>query len=268
MKFSVIIPTCSRNESLTKCLDCLLPETQEMGMNSYEIIVTDDGKENQAMDLIEEKYPWVKWVEGPKRGPAANRNNGAKYAKGEWLLFTDDDCLPAKNWIKAYLNSIKDNSQKFVFEGYTNADRPKKRFDEEAPINITGGNLWSCNFCIEKNFFFKVGGFDENFPYAAMEDIDFMIRVNKLEKIEFIESAVVIHPWRRTKPFKGLKKYFISFRYFRIKNIENIHQYRISRIKIFISSIYGLTNELVKYSFKGVLFYFEKILLNFILIFS
>ena len=267
MLLSVIIPTCNRNDFLVKCLDCLSPGIQKMDISSYEIIVSDDGKENQAKGFIEEKYPWVIWVEGPKRGPAANRNNGAKYAKGEWLVFTDDDCLPDINWIKAYCKAINESSSK-IFEGYTNADRPKQRFDEEAPINLSGGNLWSCNFCINKQLFFELEGFDENFPYAAMEDIDLQKKILKSHTIEFIDSAKVIHPWRRVRLFKSLWKHFRSHQYFRKKNISNIFQYRVSRAKIFIGSIYGMTAELIEFSFRGVPFYFEKIILNFLLIFS
>ena len=267
MFLSVIIPTCNRNELLAKCLDCLSPEIQEMDIHSYEIIVSDDGKENQAKELISEKYPWVTWVEGLKKGPAANRNNGAKYAKGEWLVFTDDDCLPDRNWLKAYMQAIN-NGTVLVYEGYTNADRPKQRFDEEAPINLTGGNLWSCNFSIQKKFFYELGGFDENFPYAAMEDVDLEKRISMFQKIEFVNSAKVIHPWRRIRPFKSLWKHFRSHQYFRKKNIAKIFQYRVSRVKIFLGSIYYLTSELMKFSLKGILFYFEKIILNFLLIFS
>ena len=267
MFLSVIIPTCDRNDFLVKCLDCLLPDIQKINTNFYEIIVSDDGNANQAKELIKGKYPWVQWVEGPKRGPAANRNNGSFYAKGEWLVFTDDDCLPEKNWLNVYLNAIK-NGKALVYEGYTNADRPKQRFDEEAPLNLNGGNLWSCNFAISKSFFEQLNGFDENFLFAAMEDTDLMIRIEKIEKIVFLPSAIIIHPWRKIRAFKRFRKHFISHRYFRKKNLHNTFQYRYSRIKIFIGNIYFLTSELIKYSFKGVPVYIEKNVMNFLLIFS
>src|SRR5665213_3286620 len=104
MKFSVIIPTCNRNDLLRKCLDLLAPSNQTI--DNYEIIVTDDSKDGIAKDLIKQDYPWVCWVEGPKRGPAANRNNGAKTANGDWLVFIDDDCLPDKNVLNCYKNGI------------------------------------------------------------------------------------------------------------------------------------------------------------------
>ncbi|MFM6530798.1 MAG: glycosyltransferase family 2 protein, partial [Dolichospermum sp.] len=69
----------------------------------------DDGYQSTAQEMIEQNYPWVKWVAGPGKGPAANRNNGAKYATGEWLAFTDDDCLPDPQWLASYGEAIANN---------------------------------------------------------------------------------------------------------------------------------------------------------------
>jgi glycosyltransferase involved in cell wall biosynthesis len=100
--FSVIIPTYHRNDLLAKCLDCLADGIQTLPFEQYKVIVTDDGSETTAEEMIRECYPWVQWVAGPHKGPAANRNNGAKYAKGKWLAFTDDDCLPDPQWLETY----------------------------------------------------------------------------------------------------------------------------------------------------------------------
>ena len=99
---SVIIPTCNRNDLLGKCLDCLSPNIQTLSASSYEVIVTDDSKQHQAKQFVEENYGWVKWIAGPQRGPAENRNNGAKNANGEWLIFIDDDCLPDAKILEVY----------------------------------------------------------------------------------------------------------------------------------------------------------------------
>lgn len=199
MKFSIIIPTCNRNDLLAECLHLLSPEVQQAG-SDYEIIVTDDSKDNIAQVLINESYPWVRWVAGPKRGPAANRNNGAKNAQGEWLIFIDDDCLPDQKLMSVYINSISTYPDTFVFEGCIKADRPKMNFVEESPVNEHGGYLWSCNFMIHKQMFEKVGGFEETFPFPAMEDVELDYRIRKQgNKVQFLKDAFVIHPWRLQK---------------------------------------------------------------------
>ncbi len=208
-KFSVIIPTYHRNDLLEKCLDCLAPKIQTLAASQYEIIVTDDGRETTAEQMIRDRYPWVKWVAGLSKGPAANRNNGVKYAQGEWLVFTDDDCLPDAQWLTAYAEAIIDNSNNYsVFEGRVYVDRPRKTLAEKSPTNDTGGYLWSCNFAIDSQIFRSLGGFDERFPYAAMEDVDFKFRLAKAGILFFfIHPASVCHPWRPSGGWLELKKH-------------------------------------------------------------
>jgi GT2 family glycosyltransferase len=206
--FSVVIPTYHRNDLLAKCLDCLAPSVQSLSVDQYEVIVTDDGSQTTAEELIQQ-YSWAHWVSGPHKGPAANRNNGARYAHGEWLVFTDDDCLPDTHWLEAYLNAIVASSATcFVFEGRTYVDRPQRSLAEKSPVNETGGYLWSCNLMIQKNLFFSLNGFDERFPYAAMEDVDFRLRLTQAgHKSLFSKESSVCHPWRVSRGWKELKRH-------------------------------------------------------------
>lgn len=206
MKFSIIIPTFKRHEDLSKCLDRLAhyfaPQEQERLGFGVEVIVSDDARESELKAMLAEQYPWATYLEGPSRGPAANRNNGAKHASGDWIVFTDDDCLPQPGWLEAYSVNL---SKSEVLEGRTKADRARQRLDEESPLNETGGYLWSCNFAIRSQLFDALGGFDETFPHAAMEDVEFRERLNDHRlKPFFVPSAVVVHPFRRVKNLRML----------------------------------------------------------------
>lgn len=260
---SIIIPTYNRNDLLSKCLDCLKSENQQINKYTYEVIVTDDSQENIARDLIENHFNWVNWLEGPKRGPAANRNNGASKAIGEWLLFIDDDCLPDKMIIQEYTNSIRNNNKVLVFEGLIKSNGFQRRFDEECPINITGGYLWSCNFMIEKNLFFeKLGGFDDKFPYAAMEDVDMHYRLNKLgTTIIFLPQALVVHPWRIQKNlFRTNLNRFKSTLYFLDKHPEKnseINSFFYIKV-VYMDLLKNGLLKIPKYGFKGFTSIFVK----------
>lgn len=97
--FSIIVPTCDRPELLKVTLEkkacCILSENS----CSCEVIVSDDGKDTQTKQLIENGFPDFIYTKGPMRGPAANRNNGVRSSRGKWVVFTDDDCLPHLGWI-------------------------------------------------------------------------------------------------------------------------------------------------------------------------
>ncbi len=143
------------------------------------------------------EYSWARWIEGPRRGPAANRNKGATIAKGEWLVFTDDDCIPDDGWLAAYAQSITTHPSTLIFEGRVYVDRPRKSLAESSPVNDRGGCLWSCNFAIRAELFRQIKGFDERFRYAAMEDVELATRLRKGQNSWcFVAEAAVCHPWR------------------------------------------------------------------------
>ena len=198
MKLSIIVPTFHRNLALSKCLDRLTPEFQNFPSELFELIVTDDGKKETAEKLIKQDYPWVRWIKGPQRGPAANRNSASNLATGDWLLFTDDDCLPQSNWLWSYYRAIKEQPTIRVFEGRSTADTKRRAFSQCAPINERGGFFPSCNFAIQRSLFIEVAGFDEDYPFS-FEDMDFHYRVKKAgHQIVFLKQALVLHPWRNT----------------------------------------------------------------------
>jgi GT2 family glycosyltransferase len=205
IEYSVVIPTYNRNEMLIKCLDALAPGTQTLDFSLYEVIVTDDEKENNTKKLISEFYSWVKWVQGPGKGPAANRNNGARNTNGQWLIFMDDDCIPDSNCLVAYREAMKNYPSIEVFEGRIYVNKPRKSLAEISPINENGGKLWSCNFAIKKSLFYENNGFNEKFQYPAMEDVEFHYRLKKKgSKIIFLKEAGVMHPWRHKGGWKKL----------------------------------------------------------------
>jgi glycosyltransferase involved in cell wall biosynthesis len=197
MFLSVIIPTFKRPESLRLCLEQLTPEIQHLSPDLFEVIVTDDAPDNDQRETLSRDFPWAHHNRAPQKGPAANRNSGAKAACGEWLVFLDDDCIPQPSLLSAYIEAINKNPDYLVFEGSTLAERPRMRLDEDAPINDRGGYLWSCNFAIKRTLFFEVGGFCELYPYACMEDVDFREQLKKRDlKFLFLPTASVIHPWK------------------------------------------------------------------------
>lgn len=215
---SVIIPTCDRNDSLTKCLQALQEATSALfsaqPQIKCEVIVTDDNLHSTAESLIAARFPWAKCLAGPRRGPAANRNNGARKASGEWLVFVDDDCVPLANWLVAFANTIQSVDYP-VLEGKTVPQGRQERADHICPSNLRGGFLWSCNFAIKRELFLELDGFDENYPFPLMEDVDLLFRIRKNGLApKFVPDAVVEHPWRTNGGMDYVRKRAMSLKYF------------------------------------------------------
>ena len=197
LAFSVVVPTYRRNDLLARCLDALAPGRQTLDAARYEVIVTDDAPAPHNVDaMIRERFGWARWTQGPGRGPAANRNHGARQARYAHLVFTDDDCIPSPRWLQAYAEAL---SPKFaVYEGRTTCAGGLPSPLYAAPVNETGGYLWSCNMMLARAVFESLGGFDESYPFPAMEDVDFRERLKTAGfEFPFVAGAVVDHPPRR-----------------------------------------------------------------------
>jgi GT2 family glycosyltransferase len=221
--FSVIIPTYHRNDLLAKCLNCLAPGVQTLPANQYEVIVTDDGSKTTAEAMIQIYYPWARWVAGPRKGPAANRNHGVKYAQGEWLAFTDDDCLPEPHWLAAYAAAISEPA--LALEGAIHPLGDPDQDLAECPVNLTGGWFWSANIAVKRLVFEDIGGFDANYPLAAHEDQDLKLRLDPITTILFLPNAIVFHPVRiisLKKAITRIPKSCLAWSYHANKNKQQL----------------------------------------------
>jgi glycosyltransferase involved in cell wall biosynthesis len=196
MTLSVVVPTKDRGESLPACLERL--------KDAREIIVSDDGE--VSVQPIVRRFSNVRWVQGPRRGPAANRNNGARYATGDWLAFVDDDCIPEQSWLVEMERAMADTD---VIEGKTICPDRMNRFLEEVVENLSGDLLWSCNLAIRRELFDALKGFDEDFLEAGGEDLEFAWRVRKKKlRVRFASQAIVQHPARRVSLWKAIYRVF------------------------------------------------------------
>jgi len=261
--YSIIIPTFRRCQDLCKCLDLLAPyfaptDHQYNGL-CIEVVVSDDARENELRVLLNQRYPWCRYVEGPARGPAANRNHGARESHGEWIVFTDDDCLPQPGWIGAFATFA---DQCDVMEGKTSPEGQRSRLDEECPSNENGGFLWSCNFAIRREAFFFLNGFNEDFPAPAMEDVEFRKRLEKSDlRLKFVSTAQVNHPWRRRKGFSFLRAKSKSIAIYVRLHPETIVDFslRAQIVRLLVSLRLNIKYIKANFIFRGI---FRQILLD------
>jgi GT2 family glycosyltransferase len=107
-RFSVIIPTHARPQQLNTCLNGL--RMQGYPRDEFEVIVVDDGgpKPLDAVVAPFEDVLTLRLIRQANRGPAAARNTGAQAARGEYLVFIDDDCLPLRDWLRELARVINE----------------------------------------------------------------------------------------------------------------------------------------------------------------
>lgn len=252
---SVVVPTFHRNADLARCLERLAPRAQALAADAYEVIVSDDGVASTAETMLRDRFPWARWVRGPRRGPAANRNCGARFARGAWLVFTDDDCLPEPGWLRAFAEAAPGRS---LLEGRTITDRPGYGPFETAPINERGGLLWSCNLAVRAQVFRDLGGFDEQFPSPHLEDVDFRERARQAGvPMEFIPAATIVHPPRPLAPVWRQLRLDRSYFYYARKHRISLAEAGLS-MHAFLRGRYGTLRrsrsawEAVRYALRAL----------------
>ena len=141
MKVSVIVPTRNRATYLEKMLESLLE--QSVSKDEFEVIVIDNGSTDTTKNVCFQKkncFPHFKYILEKKPGLHAGRNRGFVEAKGEYLLFADDDVIASSTWIEG------------IVEGF-----------EHENVALVGGNIipkfetskpeWFTDFIINKNQF-------------------------------------------------------------------------------------------------------------------
>jgi GT2 family glycosyltransferase len=188
---AVIIPTRNRIDSLKRLLSQIVPYVSAHPECS--VVVSDDGDALETRSALTGDLSLVQVLQGPRRGPASNRNHGAAHSKGELLIFLDDDCVPEENLLGEYRAAAVEMPLCDVFEGRISILGSSSGFGDAAPANESGGYLWSCNFAIRRATFEQIGGFDERFPFATMEDVDLRFRLAERAQISFLPQARVFH---------------------------------------------------------------------------
>ncbi len=196
LQLSILIPTKDRPAIVENCiLNCL----KAIEGVSAEIIVVNDSK-SHALQL-NLKSSFVSVYNNPKSGVASARNFAASKAKGEILLFLDDDMLIFAENIQDTLNLHAQNPNYFLNLNWTyppelDAKNAKTKFgrylihygfnslkgwnrnlhwEEDSLFEVNG--LTSQYFSCSKHNFEQLRGYDEKFPLAGYEDLDLYKRI-------------------------------------------------------------------------------------------
>lgn len=104
---SVIVATLNRTHYLEKCIKAIFANTYD----KFEIIIVDQGKNNQTKELIDSRFlntGKIKYIHTNTIGLSHARNLGWKNSRGEIIAFIDDDAIPVIGWMEAYAKAFSD----------------------------------------------------------------------------------------------------------------------------------------------------------------
>ena len=235
---SIIIPHWNGIDVLSECIDSLKGSTYD----SFEIIVSDNASSDGSQAWIVENHPDVILLENDNNyGYAGGCNRGVNVAKGEFILFLNNDTIQNPNWLDPLIDRMKGDESIAAIQPKILNYYDRKIFDYAGG---SGGHLdlfcfpfargrvflnqeedlgqydnakrcfWASGtaMIVRKDLFKAAGKFDETF-FAHMEEIDLCWRFQAMGYEVWAEPrSVVYHKNAVSLPMHTHRKYYLNHR--------------------------------------------------------
>ncbi len=240
---SVVIVSRNRKKEALICLKKIYTQTYK----PLEVILVDNASEDDIALQAKKRFPKTLIVQSKiNTGAAGGRNLGLKKAKGEYLLFMDDDAIADRKMIQELIRVMESDKKigivqpkiyylerKSIIQGAGHGinlltgrvfgigvgEKDLGQYDNLSDIPMVG-----CTWMVRKGVFSKIGTYDEDY-FIPYEDSDFSIRATKVGfRVCFAPQAKVWHSGHSNSAIPP------SLRYFGITSAERA--YRVSRNKI------------------------------------
>ncbi|MCI8938511.1 MAG: glycosyltransferase [Dorea sp.] len=209
---SVIIPVYNQFAYTYNCLKSILYHTGDI---KYEVIIADDGSADDTV-YLEQVVQGVRIFRNQENMLfLLNCNRAARYAKGKYIIFLNNDTQVQNNWMKP-LVWLLDRDPDAGMAG-------SKLICPDGTLQEAGGIIWKdgtgsnygrgenpnapeynyvkevdyisgASIIIRKELWEKIGGFDERYVPAYCEDSDIAFEIRRIgKKVLYQPASVVVH---------------------------------------------------------------------------
>jgi GT2 family glycosyltransferase/glycosyltransferase involved in cell wall biosynthesis len=209
---SIIIPVFNQFHFTQACLASL---QEHQGTERFEVIIVDDGSTDTTLEAVP-RMPGVVYLRNETNsGFIASCNRGAKEARGNYLVFLNNDTLVTNGWLSALVNTFVEEPRAGVVGA--KLIYPDGRLQEAGGIIWRDASGWNygkfddpenpqynylreVDYCsaaalmIPKSLFMSVGGFDSRYAPGYYEDTDLAFKVRQAGyKVLYQPLSEVIH---------------------------------------------------------------------------
>ncbi len=200
---TVVIPTRERWNILSRTLSSL----SHQSVSGFETIIVVDGTDQDPPTLDAGRV-----LITPRAGPAAARNFGARATERPLVMFLGDDTIPAPELVERHLETHRRHPEREAaavgFVGWHPSVARNKinrwmdwsdtqswysSLAPEGEQEVSHWYFYSSNLSIKRDLFIECDGFDEDFPFAAFEDLECGLRLSDSGLRLYYEPAAICH---------------------------------------------------------------------------
>ena len=210
---SIVIPVFNKLDLTSQCLTHLATVTDGC---SYEVIVVDNASTDGTRSFLSSLKGDIQIITNDANlGFAKACNQGAKAAKGRYLVFLNNDTIPLEGWLSALMNDIKQHAEvaivgsKLLYANGTiqhagvvfskNCLAPYHLY-KGLPSDFNAANMrqefqavTAACFLVPKEVFHSVGGFDDQY-LNGFEDVDLCLKIRESgRKVIYQPKSVLYH---------------------------------------------------------------------------
>ncbi|KKR33257.1 MAG: Glycosyl transferase, group 2 family protein [Candidatus Gottesmanbacteria bacterium GW2011_GWC2_39_8] len=195
-KISVAIVVYNAEPFIENCISSVLNQSYQ----NFEIIISDDNSNDRTKEIIKSfKDKRIKLIENEKRNfISGNRNIAMKAVKGEYVFFTDADCVVNRYWLEEGLRTLQMEGVIGV-RGHTIYEHAFPTIADRVTIFDKMSNHYAtCNIAYIRKHLEAIGNFDPLLKYGR-EDTDVAMKLLKIGKITYSGDMIVLHrkrPWK------------------------------------------------------------------------
>lgn len=224
-RISIVIPNYNGADTIGECLTAAFASKY----NEFEVVVVDDCSGDNSVEIIK-KFPCKLVCIEKRSGTSKARNIGAESSTGDFIFFTDADCLLQEDTLSLVNKTLSETDSTTIVGGtYTRMPHDKDFFSifqsvyvnySETKKNDNPDYIAAHAMIIDALTFRKSGGFPEVF-LPIIEDVEFSHRLRRSGCRLIMDPGIQVRHIFNFSLVRSLRNAFEKSAYWNMYSLKN-----------------------------------------------
>jgi glycosyltransferase involved in cell wall biosynthesis len=200
---SVIVPVWNEPEAIGRCLQSL--SDQDYPKDRHEVIVVDNGSTDSTREVVL-RFSFATLLTEPRPGSYQARNLGLRHAQGDYVAFTDADCVADPGWLRTAMAAAAQERGVGILAGRIElfraspdgsdlCEKYERLFSFNQAANVASGMCVTANWVSPRLLLQQLDGFDGSLKSGGDAECARRIRAQG-RPIVYVPEMLVRHPVR------------------------------------------------------------------------